>query len=95
LREPDGIHGEIIGGPLDGLELQIVDWQIGPQREAVYTVDRDVEMRSLSGTVSGTFSSETVAELFEVPYWLLDGAPRPSWFRRPIWRLRARRWSRG
>lgn len=37
-------------------------------------------------------SPERVAMIYQVPYWLLTGEPRPNWLRRPIWRIRALRW---
>jgi hypothetical protein len=40
------------------------------------------------------FELEQVAKAFRVPYWLVTPQSRPSWFRRPIWRLRAMRWGR-
>ena len=41
------------------------------------------------------FSAEQVARTMRVPYWLIDASlPKPSWFRRPIWRFRATIWAR-
>lgn len=39
------------------------------------------------------FRVEEIARLYHVPYWLIDGRPKPSWLRRPLWRLRAARWA--
>lgn len=38
-------------------------------------------------------SATKIAKMYRVPYWLLDATlPKPSWLRRPIWRLRALLW---
>lgn len=42
-------------------------------------------------------TEEQLAKAFHVPYWVITADPytrKPSWVRRPIWRLRALRWSR-
>lgn len=35
---------------------------------------------------------EAIARHYRVPYWLVGNYARPSWRRRPIWRLRAIVW---
>lgn len=35
---------------------------------------------------------ERIARAYRVPYWIMSAQPRPSWFRRPVWRLRAIMW---
>lgn len=35
---------------------------------------------------------ERIARTFQVPYWVMLPRPKPSWFSRPIWRLRALYW---
>lgn len=37
---------------------------------------------------------EAVARAFSVPPWVVLDTPKPSWFRRPIVRLRAWWWAR-
>lgn len=36
---------------------------------------------------------EQIAKVCHVPYWLITSDPKPSIFKRPIWRFRAWRWS--
>lgn len=37
-------------------------------------------------------SVERIARTFRVPYWLVSGDPKPTWYRRPIWRARVLWW---
>lgn len=40
------------------------------------------------------YTAEDIARLYRVPYWFIEVRPRPPWWRRPVWRFRAWRWSR-
>jgi hypothetical protein len=39
-------------------------------------------------------SPKQIARAFQVPYWIAGFGPKPSVWRHPIERLRARRWLR-
>jgi hypothetical protein len=39
-------------------------------------------------------TARQIAKASRVPYWLISTEPRPSWFRHPLWRLRAVIWAR-
>lgn len=41
-----------------------------------------------------SFDHEQIARVYRVPYWLISNRPKPSWCKRPIWRLRAVLWTR-
>jgi hypothetical protein len=72
--------------PLDQLRALYPDVCIGIDKTPLLDTTAIVPVEKLS--------VEQIAKLYRVPYWLIDACPVPAWWRRPIWRFRAWRWSR-